>query len=145
MNLTFGIGPADHGREEIRLGAYAHWKGETVPVRGPNRELLGHAKVADVFVDGNVLYVTIQTNLNLTYPGLRSIVEIVAGTRNGMSFQPMRDDPVAQWLKRKRDIPEMFGNSDFYWAIDGLLDEYRARADYGLTLDADLSELPEGY
>jgi hypothetical protein len=51
----------------------------------------------------------------------------------------MRDDDVAKWLKAKRDS---WGENSFsYTAIDELLDEYRARADYGFTLDHDMSEL----
>jgi hypothetical protein len=55
--------------------------------------------------------------------------------------RPLRDDDVARWLKAKRDIPEMYGNYDYYYALDGLLNEYRARADHGLTLDDDISQL----
>lgn len=58
-----------------------------------------------------------------------------------------RDDPVAAWLKERRDAlispaetPSRF-LIGWWYAIDHLLDEYRLRADYGLTLD---EELPEG-
>jgi hypothetical protein len=57
-----------------------------------------------------------------------------------LPHHPMRDDDVAKWLKAKRD--EYGPLQQRQWRVlDGLLDEYRARADYGFTLDHDMSEL----
>lgn len=139
---------------EVKRGAFDHWKGETVPVRGPNREIIGEAtiKSVDHREDGNV-WVIVESELDpeVLGPGLRSVADIVRG-RSGMSFQPKRDDDVARWLKAKRDefSHDMWDSENLfdrtvYVAIDAMLDEYRARADYGLTLDDDLSELPDGY
>ena len=40
----------------VRRGALDHWQGETVPVRGPNREIIGEATIVrvDQREDGNV-------------------------------------------------------------------------------------------
>lgn len=50
----------------------------------------------------------------------------------------MRDDDVDRWLKRRRDEAKdgLFTTRE-YDAIDELLDDYRAHADYGLSLDAE--------
>lgn len=61
-----------------------------------------------------------------------------------MSFQPKRDDEIAAWLKRKRDTyeaPEIAGKDPEWLAIDRILDEYRARADYGKSLTDSLDGL----
>jgi hypothetical protein len=57
--------------------------------------------------------------------------------------QPKRDDDVARWLKARRDeyITDSPGGLTSWHALDALLDEYRARADYGFDLDHDMSEL----
>jgi len=130
----------------VKRGAFDHWKGVTVPLRGPNREIIGEATIKDVDhrEDGNV-YVVIESEVNAA-DHLRIIADTMRGQhRQAMSFsiphQPMRDDDVARWLKRVRDSYSRRQGE----AIDALLDEYRARADYGLTLDDDLSELPDGY
>lgn len=142
-NMTMGISSIGPLGEPIDVTKYLHWVGQTVPVRGAKRELLGEAEITDVFVRDDVLFVTLQTSLSLDYPGLRSVAEVITGERNGMSFQPMRDDPVARWLKAKRDDPSMYGNMDFYWGVDAMLDEYRTRADFGLSLEADITQLPD--
>ena len=141
----------------VRRGALDHWQGETVPVRGPNREIIGEATIVrvDHREDGNV-YVIVETELDLEHDEVAQIAGLLRG-RSPMSFsikpedvvphQPKRDDDVARWLKASRD--KCLGTdpgSRVYWhTLDDLLDEYRARADYGLTLDDDLSQLSEGY
>ena len=56
-----------------------------------------------------------------------------------MSHQPKRGDDVETWLKKWRD--DAFAEFDtVYWTIDAMLDEYRLRADTGLTLDRPISE-----
>jgi hypothetical protein len=161
----------------VKRGAFDHWVGETVPVRGPDRQIIGEATVTSVdHHDDGTVAVKVSTELALDYDGLARITGTLCG-RDSMSFapvepdpamplldalagkgnwhwdddtppvklphQPRRDDDVAKWLKAKRD--EDGYKSTTYWEIDTLLDEYRARADYGLTLDAPLSELPDGY
>lgn len=51
--------------------------------------------------------------------------------------RPHRGSDVEAWLKRRRDewVPR---GSEVHRALDGLLDEYRRRADYGLPLNASL-------
>jgi hypothetical protein len=51
--------------------------------------------------------------------------------------RPRRGSDVEAWLKRRRDewVPR---GSEVHRALDGLLDEYRRRADYALPLDAPL-------
>jgi hypothetical protein len=156
----------------VKRGAFDHWVGETVPVRGPDRKIIGEATVTSVdHRDDGTVAVEVFSEIDLDYEGLARITETLVG-RESMSFssvdpkpdmptigarlgnqdirlphQPRRDDDVARWLKAKRDEQQnSCGNElPYYWAIDELLDEYRARADYGLTLDAPLSELPDGY
>lgn len=53
---------------------------------------------------------------------------------------PHRGDEVAEWLKEARDHFEGPQGGWAYRAIDGLLDEYRLRADLGLALIDELSE-----
>ena len=163
----------------VARGAFDHWVGETVPVRGPDRKIIGEATVTSVDHrnDGTVS-VEVTSELTLDYEGLARITGTLCG-RDSMSFavpaqdppmplldallgsenwewaddmppvklphQPTRDDDVAKWLKAKRDEHFSKFENESYWVIDELLDEYRARADYGLSLDADLSELPEGW
>jgi len=138
-------------------GAFDHWQGETVPIRGPDREIVGEATIVrvDHREDGQV-WIIVESELDMNHHQVAGIAGLMRG-RNDMSFsirepdpfRPRRDDAVARWLKKIRDEyqPSPFDSreSGAYWAIDGLLDEYRARADYGLTLGADLSELPDGY
>jgi hypothetical protein len=157
----------------VKRGAFDHWVGETVPVRGPDRQIIGEATVTSVdHRDDGTVAVEVSTELALDYDGLARITGTLCG-RDSMSFapvepdppmplldalvgkghwhwdddtprvrlphHPMRDDDVAKWLKAKRDS---WGENSFsYTAIDELLDEYRARADYGFTLDHDMSEL----
>ena len=142
----------------VRRGALDHWQGETVPVRGPNREIIGEATVVSVDhrEDGNV-YVVVETELDLDHDKIARIAGLLRG-RSPMSFkipenisvphQPKRDDDVARWLKTLRDVYDPRGGvieRSSYQMIDAILDEYRARADYGLTLDDDLSQLPDGW
>ena len=123
--------------------AFDHWVGTTVPLRGPNRQIIGEATITDTFVADGKLTVTIETSVDV---GIREVADTILGDRPAMSFRPMRDDPVAEWLKAKRDACAIPINIAGFSAIDDILDEYRARADYGLTLDADISEeLPDGY
>jgi hypothetical protein len=129
---------------EVERGVFDHWQGETIPIRNGDRAIIGEAIVKDVDhrEDGNV-YVIVETTLDVIEGGhVRSVADVMRG-RRGMSFalphQPMRDDDVARWLKAKRD--EDGYKSTTYWEINELLDEYRARADYGFTLDHDMSEL----
>lgn len=49
--------------------------------------------------------------------------------------KPKRDDDVCRWLKRKRDEYPLA--NDRWDVVDVLLDDYRTRADYGLTLDSE--------
>src|SRR5690242_5801699 len=133
----------------VKRGAFDHWKGETVPLRGPNREIIGEATVKDVDhrEDGNV-YITVESTIDPSLTdSCRALADVLRG-RQGMSFsiphQPRRDDDVARWLKNLRDnYGPLQGRQ--WRVLDGVLDEYRARADYGLTLDDDLSQLPDGY
>jgi hypothetical protein len=53
-------------------------------------------------------------------------------------IQPRRDDDVAAWLKKWRD--EYEPDSGPWGAIDGLLDEWRLRADTGTALHAPYPE-----
>ncbi len=54
------------------------------------------------------------------------------------THQPHRHDEVACWLKTKRDE---FHSHVLGWSIlDGLLDEYRLRADYGKSLSDDIED-----
>ena len=143
--------------DAVRRGALDHWQGEIVPVRGPNREIIGEAKVVSVDhrEDGSV-YVIVETELDLDHDKIARIAGLLRG-RSPMSFkihenvsiphQPKRDDDVARWLKATRDGSSRNGRyaNIAYHVLNDLLDEYRARADYGLTLDDDLSQLPEGY
>ena len=135
---------------EVKRGAFDHWKGETVPLRGPNRELIGEAKVLDVdHREDGIVYVIVETELDVIESGnIQSVADVIRG-RSGMSFSlphhPERDDDVARWIKSVRDR--------FRWGarnrtvsfnvLDDLLDEYRARADYGLTLDDDITQFPD--
>lgn len=54
------------------------------------------------------------------------------------TMQPKRGDEVEAWLKHVRDeYPHGYGEWN---ALDNLLDEYRLRADTGLTLDRPIEE-----
>jgi hypothetical protein len=167
----------------VRSGALDHWQGEVVPVRGPDRRIIGEATIVSVdHHDDGTVSVVVSSEINLDFGHGASIADIMRG-QESMSFsfhepepdrdmpllgalmgnaqikwadpapkvphQPMRDDDVARWLKKVRDQYENNGwderSSHSYWTVDGMLDEYRARADYGLSLDADLSELPDGW
>ena len=133
---------------EVKRGVFDHWKGETVPVRGPNREIVGEAKVLDVdHREDGIVYVIVETELDVIESGnIRSVADTIRG-RSPMSFafQPQRDDDVARWLKTLRDQYDRHFQRRVWGVLDAMLDEYRARADYGLTLDDDLSQLPDGY
>lgn len=55
---------------------------------------------------------------------------------------PRRGDAVAGWLRETR---ELYDEGSAAWqAIDDLLADYRAHADYGLPLDALVPEPPHG-
>ena len=159
------FGPVEHG-------AFDHWIGEVIPVRGPDRRVVGEATVISVdHRDDGSVSVVVSSTIDMDFHSAESIADMLRG-RASMSLkiqepepemplldallgghwqwdkptppvriphQPMRDDDVARWLKAKRDENRPQG---FFWtAIDHLLDEYRARADYGFTLDHDMSEL----
>ena len=52
---------------------------------------------------------------------------------------PRRDDPVATWLREKREAYRRqrdLGYPQVFNALDALLDEYRERADFGASLSA---------
>lgn len=139
--------------EKVWPGVFDHWVGEVVPVRGPDRRIVGEATVKSVDhrEDGSVA-VVVSSEIDLGSDNTDRIAEMMCG-RESMSFkiqapdpvvnlphQPRRNDDVAKWLKAKRD--EFAGDQrDWYWVIDQMLEEYRARADYGFTLDHDMSEL----
>ena len=139
--------------ETVRPGAFDHWVGEVVPLRGPDMRIVGEATVKNVDhrEDGSVV-VVVSSEINMNPQMGERIANMMCG-RESMSFkiqapdpvvhlphQPRRNDDVAKWLKAKRD--ELAGEQDdWYWVIDRMLDEYRARADYGFTLDHDMSEL----
>ena len=160
---------------EVSRGSFSHWVGETVPVRGPDRQIIGEATITSVdHRDDGTVAVEVSSELSLNYESLASIPDVLCG-RNSMSFsavqdppmplldalvgkghwhwdddtppvnlphQPRRDDDVAKWLKAKRDEYAWDGEKLAQWrVIDLLLDEYRARADYGFTLDHDISHL----
>jgi hypothetical protein len=136
----------------VRRGAFDHWQGEIVPVRGPDKRIIGEATIVSVdHRENGSVYVVVSSEINLDYRSAEHIAGLMCD-RSSMSFQPiqqkppvklphqpMRDDDVARWLKAKRD--EDGYKSTTYWEINELLDEYRARADYGFTLDHDMSEL----
>lgn len=139
--------------QQVAQGAFDHWVGQTVPLRGPDRQIIGEAtvKLVEQREDGNVC-VVVESQVDLNRVGMQPVTDVLQG-RSGMSFsvphQPKRDDDVARWLRAKR---ERFMSHDLtaadmrsWTVIDDLLNEYRARADYGLTLDDNLSALPEGY
>lgn len=72
----------------------------------------------------------------------QSILDVVLATlayEDTKPFQPKRDDAVATWLKRHRDAQED-APAITYLLLDNMLDEYRLRADTGVTLDKDLDE-----
>lgn len=126
----------------VKRGAFDHWIGETVPLRGPNREIIGEATVKDVDhrEDGNV-HVTVESTLDssVTAERVANLFKIRNGEYSTMSFQPQRDDEVAKWIKEVRDR--------FRWGarnrtvsfnvLDDLLDEYRLHADTGVPLNSD--------
>lgn len=131
----------------VTNGALDHWVGETVPLRGPDRRIVGEATVTSVdHRDDGSVSVVVSSKIDTGFEVADQVANLMTG-RAPMSFkvvepahQPMRDDDVAKWLKAKRD--ELISDlGDGYWVIDQLLDEYRARADYGFTLDHDMSEL----
>jgi hypothetical protein len=159
----------------VREGALDYWQGEVVPVRGPDRRIIGEATIVSVdHRDDGTVSVVVSSEINLDFRSGASIADIMRG-QESMSFraaepepempllsalmknehikwadaalklqhQPNRDCDVARWLKAKRDAQGR--RSEEWWAIDEILDEYRARADYGLTLDDPLSELPDGW
>lgn len=49
---------------------------------------------------------------------------------------PRRGDPVAEWIKRRRD--EYSENSIVWGVMDNLLDDYREHADTGTPLSEDV-------
>lgn len=59
-----------------------------------------------------------------------------AGTRISGPLMPHRDDEVAVWLKAQRD--EWYQSRDAYFVLDQMLDEYRLRADLGLSLTVEI-------
>lgn len=136
----------------VQRGAFDHWIGEAVPLRGPDRRIIGEAKVTDLDhrEDGNV-YLTVETTVtNPTPDSVKEVLDKIRGAEMpAMSFgfrgevslphQPKRGDDVARWLKRLRDSHNRY--SEDWPAIDDILEEYRARADYGFTLDEDMSHL----
>lgn len=138
---------------QVQPGAFDHWAGETVPVRNENREIIGEARIVSVDhrEDGQV-WMIVESELDMTHHSIARVAGLLRG-RAPMNIRipepdphrPRRDDDVARWLKGRRD-KHVNGDGDelpYYWAIDSLLDEYRARADYGLTLDDDITQLPE--
>ena len=57
--------------------------------------------------------------------------------------RPMRGSDVEAWLKRRRDVydGQAGGEETSLWMeLDSLIDDYRRRADFGLTLN----DHPEG-
>jgi hypothetical protein len=164
--------------EHVRSGALDHWQGEIVPVRGPDRRIIGEATIVSVdHRDDGTVSVVVSSELDMDFRNCGSSIAEVMRGRMSASFsaqepepempllgalmknehikwadaaiklphQPNRDCDVARWLKAKRDAHFAKFENEAYWAIDELLDEYRARADYGLTLDDPLSELPDGW
>jgi hypothetical protein len=141
--------------EEVRPGALDHWVGETVPLRSSDRQIIGEAtvKAVESREDGSVSVVVESRHDRITLTELSDVARLLAGG-NAMSFsikredlviphQPRRNDDVARWLKARRDeyTTSSPGGNACWHAIDALLDEYRARADYGFDLDHDMSEL----
>ena len=133
----------------VTNGALDHWVGETVPLRGPDRRIIGEATVTSVdHRDDDSVSVVVSSKIDTGFEVADQVANLMTG-RAPMSFkvvepahQPMRDDDVAKWLKAKRDEYIWDGERLVQWfVIDLLLDEYRARADYGFTLDHDMSEL----
>jgi hypothetical protein len=61
-----------------------------------------------------------------------------SATAVGVDLLPHRDDVVAAWLKARRGADPDRSNWASYDAIDALLDEYRLRADLGLSLTAEI-------
>lgn len=63
----------------------------------------------------------------------------VAFTTEPPKHQPRRDDDVAVWLRRKRDVwdPDHPAEQANWAKIDHLLTVYCMKADYGLRLDQD--------
>lgn len=61
-----------------------------------------------------------------------------------MIGKPAREDDVTAWLKRWRDRFPKFEECPevdiAYDVIDGMLDDYRARADYGISLNGELPD-----
>lgn len=53
--------------------------------------------------------------------------------RSGWRQSPNREDSVARWLVSERDAHHV--SSREWRVLDGLLDDYREKADYGLALD----------
>lgn len=136
----------------VTNGALDHWVGETVPLRGPDRRIIGEATVTSVdHRDDGSVSVVVSSKIDTGFEVADQVANLMTG-REPMSFkvveparlphQPMRDDDVAKWLKAKRDEYVWDGTQlAGYRIIDLLLEEYRARADYGFTLDHDMSEL----
>jgi hypothetical protein len=61
-------------------------------------------------------------------------------------YVPMRGDAVEKWLKAKRDEwprPHSSMETQGWDVLDELLDEYRLRADTGLTLTDDIADATE--
>lgn len=72
-----------------------------------------------------------------------TIAGVGAGTRIVGELLPHRDDAVVAWLREQREQYE--GSPAFasgYNAIDGLLDDYKLRADLGKSLSDDMSTEP---
>lgn len=60
-----------------------------------------------------------------------------------MSHQPKRGDDVEAWIKRARDELGPTDNNAYYhpwFALDQLLDDYRAHADTGTPLSEEVRE-----
>lgn len=53
-------------------------------------------------------------------------------------FQPHRGDAVATWLKAHRDATGKSEECNIWYALDGILDEYREHADFGTPLDEEI-------
>jgi hypothetical protein len=90
---------------------------EPEAIRVPSRLVVGYQPIADVVV----------IRAGATYPG------------------PRRDDAVAAWLKRHRDVYQstVAPGASAYAAIDDLLDDYYEHADTGDLLSEDVKD-PDG-
>jgi hypothetical protein len=67
------------------------------------------------------------------------VAEALADTALRAGARPYRGSDIEQWIKHNRD--ELNGIPDGWWALDGLLNDYRLRADEGRSLlDPDMPE-----